>query len=199
MNTVIKVGLHKWTQIRWIAGQLSPSQGLCSKESVTLLNLTFIGLCIANIFAKYNQQDVTFLNLFISVRRCTCFRWFFRPSSGAQNCAHSVMYWSDKYLTLCAQFWAPDDGWKNHLKHVQCLTEINKLRNVASCWLYFANTLLNLSHHVTLFYLLCVVLVELRLSSIASPQTKNLVFWAVSHINKAFKPPPFNNRAVNRT
>jgi len=53
------------------------------------VNLTFIGSCIANIFADYNQQDATFHNLFISVRRSTCFRRFFRPSSGA------VRYWSD--------------------------------------------------------------------------------------------------------
>jgi len=37
-------------------------------------------------FAQYNQQDASFHNLFISVGRCTCFRRFFRPSSGAQNC-----------------------------------------------------------------------------------------------------------------
>ena len=34
----------------------------------------------------YNQEDATFHNLFISLRRSTCFRRFFRPSSGAQNC-----------------------------------------------------------------------------------------------------------------
>ena len=28
-------------------------------------NLTFIGPCIANIFSEYNQQNATFLNLFI--------------------------------------------------------------------------------------------------------------------------------------
>jgi len=28
-------------------------------------NLTFIGPCVANIFAEYNQQDATFHNLFI--------------------------------------------------------------------------------------------------------------------------------------
>ena len=31
---------------------------------------------------------------------------------------------------------APDDGWRNHPKHVEQFTEINKLCNVASCWLY---------------------------------------------------------------
>ena len=43
--------------------------------------LTSIGPCIANIFAEYNQQDATFHNFFISVRSCTCFRRYFRPSS----------------------------------------------------------------------------------------------------------------------
>jgi len=72
----------------------------------------------------YSQstKDATFLNLFISVRRCTCFRRFFRPSSGAQNCTYSVRYLSDQYLTLYVQFWAPDDGRKNRLKHVERLT-----------------------------------------------------------------------------
>ena len=34
-----------------------------------IINLTFIGPCIANIIAEYNQQDATFrIYLFISVR-----------------------------------------------------------------------------------------------------------------------------------
>jgi hypothetical protein len=33
-------------------------------------------------------------------------------------------------------FWAPDDGQRYRLKHVEHFTEINKLCNVASCWLY---------------------------------------------------------------
>ena len=91
-------------------------------------------------FAEYNQQDATlFPDLFISVRCTTCFRRFFRPSLGAENCTYSVKYQSDKSLTLYVQFWAPDDGRKNWLKRVQHLTEINKLRNIASCWLYSAN------------------------------------------------------------
>jgi len=100
------------------------------------------------IFAEYNQQDATFHNLFISVRRSTCFRRVFRPSPGAQNCTYNVrylsdqycyllltwprrnwftrQYWSDKYLTLYVQFWAPGDGRKTRLKHVERLTQINK-------------------------------------------------------------------------
>ena len=48
---------------------------------------------------------------------------------------------SDKYLTLYVQFWAPDNGRKTRLQHVQRLTEINKLWNAALCWLYAANIL----------------------------------------------------------
>ena len=92
-----------------------------------------------------NQQDVKFHNLFISVRSCTCFKRFFRPSPGAQNCTYSVRYLSDQYLTLYVLFWAPDDGRKNRLKHVELLTEIKKLWNVASCWLYSATMSLCLS------------------------------------------------------
>ena len=86
------------------------------------------------------MQRFTFF-LFISVSRSTCFRWFFHSSSGAGNCTYNVRYWSDKYLMLYVQFWAPDDGRKNRPKHVERLTEINKKWNVASCWLYSVNIL----------------------------------------------------------
>jgi hypothetical protein len=32
---------------------------------------------------------------------------------------------------------APDDGWKYHPKHVEQFPDINKLCNVASCWIYW--------------------------------------------------------------
>jgi len=60
-----------------------------------------------------------------------------------KNCTYSVRHLSDQYCYLLlarpgcmCSFWAPDDGRKNHLKHVDRLTEINKLRKAASCWLY---------------------------------------------------------------
>jgi hypothetical protein len=31
---------------------------------------------------------------------------------------------------------APDDGWKYHTKNVEQFPDINKLCNVASCWIY---------------------------------------------------------------
>jgi len=100
--------------------------------------LSIYRLSSYSVFSEYNQQDANFLKLFISVRRSTCFRRVFGPSSGAQKCTHSVRYWSDQYLTLSE---VPDDGPKTRLKQVERLTEINNLRKVASCWLYSENTL----------------------------------------------------------
>ena len=112
---------------------------------------------------KCNQQDATLHNLFISVKCSTCFRRFLRPSSGAQKLyiQHRVLCQTftvtchchgtssnssttvagsskvfTKYPMLYIQFWAPADGRRNRLKHVEHFTEINKLCNVASCWLY---------------------------------------------------------------
>ena len=31
---------------------------------------------------------------------------------------------------------APDDGWSYHSKHVERFPEINRLCNIASCWIY---------------------------------------------------------------
>ena len=53
----------------------------------------------------------------------------------------AVTVWQIRDAVCAVQFWAPDDGRKTRLKHVECLTEINKLWNVASCWLYSANIL----------------------------------------------------------
>jgi hypothetical protein len=36
---------------------------------------------------------------------------------------------------------APDDGWKYHPKHVEQFPEINKLCNVATCWIYIGKLL----------------------------------------------------------
>jgi len=82
-----------------------------------------------------------FSHSFFPVRRSTCFGPFFYPSSVAQNCIYCFRYWSDKYLKLCMQFWANDDGWKNGLKHVERLTGINEWRKFASCWFYSENIL----------------------------------------------------------
>ena len=80
-----------------ILGKLKKKTTAQASPKVTKeVPLTFICPCIANIFAEYNQRDTTFHNLFISLERSTCFRWFFRPSSEAQNCTYSFRYLSDQ-------------------------------------------------------------------------------------------------------
>ena len=48
----------------------------------------FIGLCIVMYSYSTTNKMHLFLKLFILVKRFTCFRRSFRPSSGAQNCTH---------------------------------------------------------------------------------------------------------------
>jgi hypothetical protein len=43
---------------------------------------------------KYNQQHATLHNILCYCQCSTCFRRFLRPSSGAQNCTHSICYMS---------------------------------------------------------------------------------------------------------
>ena len=59
----------------------------------------------------------------------------------SDHCCYLLLAWArwNECLMLYVQFWAPDDGRKTRLKHAELLTEINKLRNVASCWLHFGN------------------------------------------------------------
>jgi hypothetical protein len=40
------------------------------------------------------------------------------------------------WVAVDAVVCAPDDGWKYHPKHVEHFPDINKLRDVASCWIY---------------------------------------------------------------
>jgi hypothetical protein len=79
--------------------------------------------------------NVSWIYLFYG--RCTCFRRFLCPSSGAHNCtcfrrflrpdssisstvaAISSIGW--QYLKLYVQLYAPDDGRRNSLKHVERL------------------------------------------------------------------------------
>jgi hypothetical protein len=55
----------------------------------TILNYVVWQKCV--VF-KYNQQDATLHNGIYYYKCSTCFRRFLRPSSGAQNCIHSIKY-----------------------------------------------------------------------------------------------------------
>jgi hypothetical protein len=75
----------------------------------------------------------------------------------AYNCIYSIWYLSHfshliSNLPLFITMWqipdavdtvvcAPDDGWRYQPKHVEQFPDINKLRNVASCWIYIGISL----------------------------------------------------------
>jgi len=129
------------TRLRLYTLWLDPTNFMCTEFAKHAR-----GFSTTKDFAACNQQDATFHNLFISVRFSICFRRVFRPLSGPQNCTYSVRYLSEQYCYLLLawpslQFWASDDGRKTRLKHVEHLTEISKLWNVASFWLTAANIL----------------------------------------------------------
>ena len=74
---------------------------------------------------KYNQQDATLYNILYYCQCSTCFRRFLRPSSGAQKLYTQHLVYVKlaccyRYTRCCVySFWAPDDGRRNRLKHVE--------------------------------------------------------------------------------
>ena len=102
---------------------------------------------------SYIQQDATLHSLFIHGNCSTCFGWYFHPSSGAHTtvstasgiCHTVTAILPDAVDTVVC---APDDGWKYHSKHVEQFPNINKLCNVASCWIYAYIGILLVAHPV---------------------------------------------------
>jgi hypothetical protein len=74
----------------------------------------------------YIQQEATLHGLFISGNCSKCFGWYFHPSSGAHTTVSTAS-------GICHTV---DDGWNYHPKHVEQFPDINKLCNVAFCWVY---------------------------------------------------------------
>jgi hypothetical protein len=80
---------------------------------ILLGDLTFMGTCIISIFNK--MQRYTFY-LYLETALHVL---------GGTSTHHQERI-------VCT----PDDGWKYHPKHVEQFPDINKLCNVASCWIY---------------------------------------------------------------
>jgi len=102
----------------------------------------------------YIQQDATLHSLFISGNCSTCFRWYHHPPSGAHTTVSTASGICETGTATCRYHWqvavpvsqipdavntvvcVPDDGWRYHPKHVEQFPDINKLCNIASCWIY---------------------------------------------------------------
>jgi hypothetical protein len=108
------------------------------------------------------------------------FQTVFRPLSGAQNCIYSARYWSDQYRYLLL-------AWTD-------LTEINKLRNLASSWLYSANILamhgpMNVKNKGIL-YANCSVLRYYCDSEFCQAAMDSIVFSSLKIVIFKLPPPP---------
>jgi len=93
VHTYQRVNCGAWCRIYLCVNFLSLE--LCTKYWMIFgfeYKISHVLWRIVGLFTEYHQQDVTFHNLLISLKLCTWFRRFFRPSSGAQNCAYSVRY-----------------------------------------------------------------------------------------------------------
>jgi len=67
--------------------------GKCATVSIQTHNL--------KIFLVQPIRRTCFIKLFILAKRSTCFGRFFRPSSGAQNCAYSNDICQTPVATCC--------------------------------------------------------------------------------------------------
>ena len=107
-----------------------------SNEAVTLIRIhsdkfDVRGFVHRKRIFNCNKQDATF------TVTCHCRG---RVGTLLSSSSSTTVAGNSKRLTnypmVYIQFWAPDDGRRNRLKHVEHFTEINKLCNAASCWLY---------------------------------------------------------------
>jgi hypothetical protein len=112
---------------------------------------------------EYIKQHATLHILFIAGNCSTCLGWYFHPSSGAHTTVSTASGICRTVTDICryrgrvgtglSVLWvrqipdavdtvvcAPDDGWKYNPKHVEQFPDINKLRNIASCWIYLRCT-----------------------------------------------------------
>ena len=106
---------------------------------------------------------------------------------------HRVLWQSSRCCIY--SFWAPDDGRRNRLKPAEHFTEINKLCNVASCWLHLKkrDTISYLLHFASLLFISFSLLstaftsVSFAFHSLARYPFLHLPFLFLSKV-KCYKP-----------
>jgi len=100
---------------------------------VLLGDLTFMGPCIVSIF-QYISSKMQRYTVYLYLE--TALHVLGGTSTHHQEHIQiAVTVWQIPDAVDTAVY-APDDGWKYHPKHVEQFPDINKLCNVASCWIY---------------------------------------------------------------
>ena len=113
----------------WLSGHQKNKRFTPGLNSLTILVILWLKKFRCNV-PKCNQQDESLPLLWKS--------W--ECSLNSSKIAASSSYGLTN-TSCCRYFCAPDDGWGIHSKRVEQFTEIKKLCNVASCWLYFGTFL----------------------------------------------------------
>jgi hypothetical protein len=94
---------------------------------------------------KYIQQDATLHTLFMTGNCSVCFGWYFHPSSEAHTTTSTASGICHTIIAICRYRGRVGTGlsvlWvayalKYHPKHIEHFPDINKLCNIASCWIY---------------------------------------------------------------
>jgi hypothetical protein len=143
----------EFSRISWpLVGRYNPSP-LPATTVVTGRYYEEYRSCATNLRVllkmSLHSQNVTNKMLLLSVyfnKTLYMFQAVPPPIIRSSNCTYGFWYLSNLAATCCCHgwdgtavteavctVWAPDDGRRNRLKHVEHFIEINKLRSIASC------------------------------------------------------------------
>ena len=104
------------------------------RRNSQLLNVTFMGSCIVGIFHYISNKIQRYtVYLYLETALHVSGRTSTPHHERIQLYLQHLVFAVDAVDTFVC---APDDGWKYHPKHVEPFPDINKLCNVASCWIY---------------------------------------------------------------
>jgi len=96
-------------------------------------------MCVNNCPTRFNNIQFIYICKLLYMFRAVCapiirssYHCHCHVQSRSRQVAVTVSLMPDTVYTV---IWAPDDGWRYRPKHVEQLTDINKLYIVASCWI----------------------------------------------------------------
>jgi len=114
------------------------------------VDFAFMGPCLANIFSEYNQKFAKFLNFIYFCKTHYMFQTGFpvhhqehQTAYTASGICQTVLlpvasnFLTNAWRCICSLMLLMMDG-KNRLKHVECLTEINKIQKFCKFFVVLA-------------------------------------------------------------
>jgi hypothetical protein len=127
----------KWLKIPFIP-KVQPTRCYVS-QCIYFNKMLHMFQAVPQPIIRSSNFTYSFCYLSELVATCCYHGWVWTSSIPNMIAAGSSKVWRIPDA-VCA-VWTPVDGLRNRLKHVENFTELNELRNVASCWLHFGNIL----------------------------------------------------------